>query len=56
MNCDHCRAAVTRELIRVDGVETVDVDLETKMVVVHGSPLVDEKLRSAITDAGYETV
>jgi copper chaperone len=54
MHCDHCRAAVNDELLRVDGVESVDVDLETKVVVVHGSRLDDERLRAAIAVAGYE--
>ena len=55
MHCDHCRAAVNDQLLRVEGVESVDVDLETKVVVVHGR-LDDEKLRAAIADAGYEVV
>jgi copper chaperone len=56
MSCEHCEAAVTGELRRVAGVEDVDVDLETKRVVVHGSGLDDPALRAAIDDAGYEAV
>ena len=56
MHCDHCRNAVNNELLRVDGVESVDVDLETKTVVVHGSQLDLESLRAAISAAGYEAV
>jgi copper chaperone CopZ len=55
MHCDHCKAAVSHELMRVDGVESVDVDLQTKLVVVHGDRLDDQSLRAAIADAGYET-
>jgi copper chaperone len=36
MHCDHCKAAVSRELEAVTGVERVDVDLETKLVTVRG--------------------
>ncbi len=54
MSCGHCKAAVTEELSAVVGVESVDVDLETKLVVVHGSRLEDERLREAIEEAGYE--
>ena len=36
MSCGHCKAAVEHELGRVAGVEAVDVDLETKLVVVAG--------------------
>ena len=56
MHCDHCKRAVRQELEHVDGVESVDVDLETKLVVIHGQQLVDETLRAAIDEAGYEAV
>ena len=54
MHCAHCKAAVTEELENVPGVESVDVDLETKVVTVRGSGLADEPLRAAIEEAGYE--
>ena len=54
MHCGDCKAAVTDELSRVDGVDSVDVDLETKLVVVRGEALEDAELRAAIDEAGYE--
>lgn len=54
MHCGHCKAAVSEELCAVDGVEAVDVDLDTKLVVVRGQGLEDAKLRAAIDEAGYE--
>lgn len=54
MSCDHCKHAVTGELTGVPGVESVDVDLETKLVVVQGEGLDDAALRAAIVEAGYE--
>jgi copper chaperone len=54
MSCGHCRAAVTAELEGVAGVEGVDVDLDTKLVVVRGDELDDAALRAAIVEAGYE--
>ena len=54
INCGHCKAAVTRELEAVAGVESVDVDLESKLVTVTGETLDDSALRSAIDEAGYE--
>jgi copper chaperone CopZ len=56
MSCDHCKHAVTSELLDVDGVESVQVDLETKLVTVRGSALEDSALRAAIDEAGYEAV
>ena len=54
MHCGHCKATVTEELSGVEGVEFVDVDLDTKLVVVHGEGLDDARLRTAIEEAGYE--
>jgi len=54
MHCGHCKQAVSEELRSVHGVESVDVDLETKVVTVVGSALDDAALRAAIDEAGYE--
>ena len=54
MNCSHCEHAVSSELRDVPGVESVDVDLETKVVAVRGEGLDDVALRAAIEEAGYE--
>ncbi len=54
LHCGHCKASVTEELSEVEGVEAVDVDLDTKLVVVTGSGLDDAALRAAIEEAGYE--
>lgn len=54
MSCGHCKQAVTEELSKVEGVASVDVDLDTKLVVVRGEGLYDAALRTAIDEAGYE--
>lgn len=54
MSCGHCKKAVTEELTQVPGVESVEVDLKTKLVVVQGEGLEDAALRAAIEEAGYE--
>ena len=54
MSCAHCEHAVSSELREVTGVESVAVDLETKLVVVRGEALDDALLRAAIEEAGYE--
>jgi copper chaperone len=54
MSCGHCESAVATELERVVGVADVEVDLETKRVVVRGEGLDDAALRAAIVEAGYE--
>jgi copper chaperone len=54
MHCAHCEAAVKRELEAAEGVQSVHVDLERKLVTVTGSKLDDTALRAAIDEAGYE--
>jgi copper chaperone len=54
MSCDHCKHAVSSELESVAGVESVAVDLDTKLVTVRGDQLDDAALRAAIEEAGYE--
>jgi copper chaperone len=54
MSCSHCVRAVSEEVERVAGVETVDIELETKQVTVRGHALDDAALRAAIDEAGYE--
>ncbi len=54
MSCAHCERAVRTELLRVSGVEAVEIDLATKRVVAAGVGLDDAALRAAIEEAGYE--
>ena len=56
MTCGHCEQAVNSELSEVSGVESVHVDLDTKLVTVRGHDLDDAPLRAAIDKAGYEVV
>ena len=54
MSCEHCKQAVRAELEQVVGVESADVDLDAKLVVVRGDRLDDAALRAAIETAGYK--
>jgi len=54
MSCGHCKHAVTSELAQVAGVDSVDVDLDSKLVTVRGHELDDAAMRAAIEEAGYE--
>src|SRR6266498_1190314 len=49
-----CKTAVSSALREVPGVESVDVDLETKLATVRGPDLDDAALRAAIEAVGYE--
>ena len=54
MTCGHCVNAVRTEVGTVPGVAAVDVDLDTKRVVVRGDAVDDAAVRAAIAEAGYE--
>ena len=56
MTCEHCRVAVTEEVTQVAGVASVDVDLATKLVRVHGSDVDLAAVVAAIDEAGYDSV
>lgn len=56
MSCEHCVKAVKAALTELTEVDSVEVDLSLKKVVVEGKELVDENLKAAIDEAGYELV
>lgn len=56
MSCGHCEKAVKSALEELKEVSSVEVSLADKKVVVEGSDLIDEKLKEAIEDAGYDVV
>ena len=54
IHCAHCALSIRDEVSEVEGVEEVDVDLDSKIVTIHGLSLDDVALRAAIEEAGYE--
>jgi copper chaperone len=54
MSCGHCEIAVTEEISKVVGVDAVDVDLDTKLVRVHGADVDEAAVVVAIDEAGYD--
>jgi copper chaperone len=56
MTCGHCTIAVTEEVTKVAGVVAVDVDLDTKLVQVHGADVDAAAVVAAIDEAGYDAV
>lgn len=54
MTCGHCAASVTEEISEIDGVESVDVTVETGTVVVSSAePITREAVEAAVVEAGY---
>ena len=54
MTCGHCVQAVTEEVSALDGVEAVEVDLETGVVTVTAATdPTREQMAAAVDEAGY---
>ena len=54
MSCEHCVAAVRKELGKADGVTDVAVDLATGVVTVESDrPLDSALVTAAVEEAGY---
>lgn len=54
LKCEHCAARLKKALLDVDGVTSVTITPETKMVIVlFALPATPEALEAAAADAGY---
>ena len=56
ISCDHCRVAITDEVSAVSGVDSVEVDLDTKLVRVGGTDVDESAVIDAVDEAGYDAV
>ena len=56
MTCGHCTSAVESEIRKINGVQDVKIDLDSKVVEVSGDPLEWDQLKAAVDEAGYELV
>ena len=55
MTCGHCVSAVREELSALDGVRSVDVELESgRVTVVSDRPLGRDSVAAAVEEAGYQ--
>ncbi|MFF9849560.1 heavy-metal-associated domain-containing protein [Streptomyces litmocidini] len=55
MTCGHCKSAVTKSVSALDGVVSVDVDVDGGLVTVTtGGEPDDAAITAAVDDAGYE--
>ncbi|KEH97368.1 heavy metal transport/detoxification protein [Clostridium botulinum C/D str. BKT12695] len=53
MSCNHCVMHVKNALMEIEGVKTVDVNLEDKFAIVEGENLDDSKMKAEVEDWGY---
>ncbi|WP_440951963.1 heavy-metal-associated domain-containing protein [Methanococcoides sp. FTZ1] len=56
MSCGHCKMAVTKAISEVDGVSSVDVDLDKGEASFTYDPQVTDidTIKKAVNDAGYK--
>ena len=55
MTCGHCVSAVTEEISGIDGVTSVNVELDSgKVLVTSDAPLDRAAVAAAVDEAGYE--
>ena len=55
MTCDHCVRSVQSEVAKIDGVDSVDVDLASGTVTVESTADIDPAaVVAAVDEAGYE--
>lgn len=53
MNCEHCKASVTKALLKVPGISNVDVNLAQAKASWEGNPKLED-IKAAIEDAGFD--
>jgi copper chaperone len=54
MTCDHCRKAVTSKLMTIEGIDDVEVELDTGAVTVQAdSEPAHAEVSAAVEEAGY---
>ncbi|OGU14261.1 MAG: hypothetical protein A2X61_16750 [Ignavibacteria bacterium GWB2_35_12] len=54
--CGHCKAKIEKAVNKLDGIESADLDSETKIVTVqyHSDVVTLENIKLAINKAGYD--
>lgn len=60
MTCNHCVASVTEELSALDGVQSVEVQLnvggDSRVTVSSDAAIAPDAVRAAVVEAGYALV
>lgn len=54
MNCNHCKNNVETNLSKLDGIEGIDVNLETEQVILSGTNIDLEKVKETVESIGYK--
>jgi copper chaperone CopZ len=55
MNCNHCKSNVEAAILKVAGVESVEIDLASGRTVIHGNPSKEDVIK-AVEALGFSVV
>ena len=53
VHCNHCAMTIKEEVGELEGVEDVDVDVDSKRVAVRGENVADDVVRKVLAEVGY---
>jgi len=54
MNCNHCKNTVETNLLKLEGIESVKVNLDTETVLLAGNNIDLNKVKSTVESLGYK--
>jgi copper chaperone CopZ len=54
MNCNHCKMNVESNLIKLEGIENVEVDLDSEQVTLKGVHIDLTQVKSTVESIGYK--
>lgn len=54
ISCGHCKSAIESEVSAVDGIGSVEVDIDAKTVTVDLGSASEDSVIAAVDEAGYE--
>ena len=54
MTCNHCKASVEKNLQKLDGIKSVQVDLVGKIVSIDAEGVTDQQVADLVNDLGFE--
>ena len=57
MQCNHCKMSVEKALNSIEGITSVEVNLENKNAVIEfNKEIENDKIKSVIEEAGFEVI
>ena len=56
MSCGHCAAAVKTAVLALEGIESVEIDLQSEKVCISYNNITIEDIKSVIEEQGYDVV